>query len=102
MSNNVYRAKTVQGNSRNPNALTVEERMNHEILIDLFKAVCRHYGIKYKHIAKNLYIRKEYIYSILNKRQYVPAETFIDMCEVLKLMVKCSCRIRDRQLVIPL
>ena len=102
MSFNVYRPKTRRRWSNSTNALTIQERMNHEVLIDLFRKVCKTYGIQYKYIAKTLGLRKEYVYSVLNKRQYATLDDFIDMCEVLKVMVQTRIRIRARQLIIPL
>ena len=102
MSFNVYRPKTRRRWSNSTNALNVKERMNYEVLIDLFRKVCKTYGIQYQHIAKNSGLKREYVYSVLNKRQYATLDDFIDMCEVLKVMVQTRIGIRARQLIIPL
>lgn len=102
MSVNVYRAKQPGKYEKNPKMLPVDVRMNHEVLIDLFRDICRQYSIKHTLIAKHLVLRKTFVASVLNKRQYVSTETFIDMCEMLKVMINVKARNRARQLTIPL
>lgn len=101
MSNNVFNSSR-RHVSKKPNAVPFEERMNHEVLIDLFRGVCKHYGISHRSVAITAGFDYGYVKEALKKSQYFSRTAFVTMCQTLKLMIRHKQRIRARQLIIPL
>ena len=76
----------------NSGTVPLAERMEHEVLIDMFRAICKHYSIKFTRIARILAVEDNHVHNILKKKQYARIEEFADMCEALKLCIKSRSR----------
>ncbi len=85
MSANVYRGTGKP--STNINASPVNSRMTHETLIDTFRALCEQYGVKHSDIAHDIHYSPKFVWSVLNKRQYVSRAEFILMCKALEARI---------------
>ena len=83
MSVNVYKCN----NTRSTCSSTINNRMRHEVLIDTFKALCRLYGVRYSDIARDIRYSPKFVWSVLNKRQYVTNTEYILMCKALEARI---------------
>lgn len=83
MSANVYKCN----NTRSSCTSTIKNRMRHEVLIDTFRALCRQYGVRYLDIAHDICYSPKFVWSVLNKRQYVTNTEYILMCKALEARI---------------
>jgi len=84
---NVYKLTT---HREQPNSPRISERMSHEVLIDLYKAICRRYDISLLSVADSMGIKYQVFRDIFYKRQRVTRQTFILMCKALEARI-CTC-----------